>query len=466
MLKRIHRLSLLPNPEAVSRSESESGSTTEPAPATSADVPVKSDARPNAGLETATDTDLNSKTDIEIGLESGLEPATAADSVLSVDPDKTLIALPYWRLSGFYLFYFAVVGSLVPYWGLYLQSLDFSAQDIGLLFAVIMGTKIVAPNIWGWIADHTGRRMSIVRGTSLLAALACVGGVWGSDCWWLALVLGVFSFVWNASLPQFEAATMTHLGDDTHRYSVIRLWGSVGFIIAVVGLGALFDQVGVGWLPVVLLVLLVLLWLSSLTVPEVKAIPEGASKRPLGPVLLRPEVLGFFVVCFLLQASHGPYYTFYSIYLEAHDYSRVAVGQLWALGVVAEIAIFFVMHRLLPSFGVRKLLLVSLLLTVLRWCLLAGFVDQVAVMIGAQLLHAASFGVFHVAAISFIHQFFVGRHQGRGQALYSSMSFGAGGALGSLYSGYSWATLGPEMTYLLGAGLAMLAFVVTWRYVR
>jgi len=53
----------------------------------------------------------------------------------------------YWRLSGFYFFYFASLGALVPYWGLYLRTLGFNVVEIGELIAIIMATKIVAPNI-------------------------------------------------------------------------------------------------------------------------------------------------------------------------------------------------------------------------------------------------------------------------------------------------------------------------------
>jgi len=174
----------------------------------------------------------------------------------------------YWRLSGFYLFYFASLGALLPYWSLYLKSLDFSITEIGQLMAILMATKIVAPNIWGWIADHTGKRMTIIRMASLLAAISFAGVFLGNAFWWLVLVLVVFSFFWNATLPQFEATTMNHLGDDMHRYSGIRLWGSVGFILAVAGLGALFGQFSVAILPYVLLGLFALIWLNSLCVPE------------------------------------------------------------------------------------------------------------------------------------------------------------------------------------------------------
>ncbi|MGD8630767.1 MAG: MFS transporter, partial [Gammaproteobacteria bacterium] len=214
----------------------------------------------------------------------------------------------YWRLSGFYLFYFASLGALVPFWGLYLKSLDFSVTEIGQLIAILMATKIVAPNIWGWIADHTGHRMRIVRIASLLAAAAFAGVFLGSSFWWLVLVMIVFSFFWNASLPQFEATTMSHLGTETHRYSGIRLWGSIGFIVTVASLGPLLGKYGTGLLPLVLFALFTLIWLSSLTVPESAAGHLAIDQAPLRQVLKQPVVLAMLAVCFLVQASHGPYY--------------------------------------------------------------------------------------------------------------------------------------------------------------
>jgi PPP family 3-phenylpropionic acid transporter len=372
----------------------------------------------------------------------------------------------YWRLSGFYLFYFASLGALVPYWSLYLKSLDFSVTEIGQLIAILMATKIVAPNIWGWIADHTGRRMAIVRIASLLGAIAFAGVFLDSSYWWLALVMTVFSFFWNASLPQFEATTMNHLGEDTWRYSSIRLWGSVGFIAAVVLLGPLLDSHGTGLLPVVVLVLFVGIWFSSLTVPESAAGHLPLEQGPLSEVLGRPYVMALLSVCFLIQASHGPYYAFFTIYLEDYGYSRALIGQLWGLGVVAEIAIFLVMSRLLPRYGARRLLLVAVGLTTIRWLLIALYASSLGAVLLAQSLHAASFGVYHAVAIYLIHRLFTGAHQGRGQALYSSVSFGAGGAIGSLVSGYLWKGINPQAMFLLAAVASLLALLVILRGMR
>ncbi|KAF0191248.1 MAG: MFS transporter PPP family 3-phenylpropionic acid transporter [Gammaproteobacteria bacterium] len=374
--------------------------------------------------------------------------------------------MPYWRLSTFYLFFFASLGALLPYWALYLDALGFSAADIGELMALIMATKIVAPNVWGWIADHTGRRIAIVRIASFCATVAFAGVFFGSSYWWLALVMMGFSFFWNASLPQFEATTLNYLGAHAHRYSRIRLWGSIGFICTVAGLGPLLDRHGVTLLPPVLLVLFAGIWLASLAVPERDAPPFDGHHEPILNVLKRPDVIALLVVCFLMQASHGPYYTFYSIYLQEHGYSRSVIGQLWALGVIAEVGVFLVMPRLLPWFGLRGLLLSGLVLASLRWVLVGWYVDAMPLLIAAQLLHAASFGLFHATAIQLIHRNFVGRHQGRGQALYSSLSFGAGGAVGALYSGYLWESGGATLTFMVAACISAAAFLVAWIRVR
>jgi len=372
----------------------------------------------------------------------------------------------YWRLSGFYLFYFASLGALIPYWSLYLRSLDFSITEIGQLMAILMATKIVAPNVWGWIADHTGQRMAIIRIASLLAVITFAGVFVIDTFWWMVTVLVVFSFFWNATLPQFEATTMSHLGKEMHRYSGIRLWGSVGFIVAVAGMGLLLGHFSVAVLPYVLLALFALIWLNSLCVPESAAGHLQLDQEPLIKVLRRPVVLSLLSVCFLMQASHGAYYTFFSLYMEGFGYSTTVIGQLWALGVLAEIGVFLLMPVLMPRFGAYKLLLLAVVLTTLRWLLTALYADNLLIIVFSQTLHAASFGLYHAVMIFLIHSFFTGSHQGRGQALYSSISFGAGGAAGSLVSGYLWTGLGPQSMYFVAAATCLCAVGVVVFFVR
>jgi len=373
---------------------------------------------------------------------------------------------PYWRLSGFYFFYFIALGVLVPYWGLYLQWEGFSAREIGELTAILLATRIVAPYIWGWIADHHGKSMQIVRLASLAATLSFAAILFDNSYLWIAIVMLVFSFFWNASLPQFEATTLQHLGDHSHHYSKIRLWGSIGFIIIVIALGSLLEHVDASIVPYVVLLSLAAIWLVSLTVPESASRHLHIAHQPIRILLKRPEIIAFLAICLLIQLSHGPYYTFYTIYLEQHHYSRSLIGQLWALGVIAEVIIFLFMHHWLPHYGIRKILLSSLLLSTIRWLIIGFFPDSLALLLFAQLLHAASFGTFHAAAIAWVHEHFVGKNQGRGQALYSSVSFGIGGAIGSLFSGYFWLSPGPTATFSMAAIATLIAFFIGLRWLK
>jgi len=369
--------------------------------------------------------------------------------------------MPYWRLSSFYFFYFASLGALIPFWGPYLHDQGFSALAIGQLMAILQATKIVAPNIWGWLADHTGRGIEIVRLASLLSWGGFLAIFWVEGFWAMALVMVIFSFFWNASLPQMEVVTINHLGSRLRRYAGIRLWGSIGFILAVLSLGVLVERMGTGVVPLMTLFLQLGIWLTSLLVKERPGEHRHApAEVSILGVLRRPEVAAFLLAGLLMQASHGVYYSFYSIHLTQAGYASHLIGALWAWGVAVEVLVFAFMHHLLERFGARRVMLTSLGLAVLRWLLIGAFVTEPLILILAQALHAGTFGAFHAGAIHLTHHYFSGRLQGRGQALFGSLVYGAGGALGGLMSGFLWSNQGPWATFLASSLVAALGLVI------
>jgi PPP family 3-phenylpropionic acid transporter len=370
-------------------------------------------------------------------------------------------SLPYWRLSGFYIFYFAVLGAVAPYLGLYFDHLGFSAERIGELVAIPMLMRCLAPNLWGWLGDTTGQRLAIVRIGALCTLLSFSLIFYSKSYAWLVLVMALHAFFWHAVLPQFEVITLAHLREQASRYSQIRLWGSIGFILAVVGLGALFERFGLDVYPIALMAIMAGIVISSAWVPNAapEQRPETAGQGGFMRQLCRPSVLAFFACVGLMQVSHGPYYTFFSIHLESLGYGRGTIGLLWALGVIAEILVFLIMAALLARFSLRQVLAASFVLAAIRWLLLGTLADHLAVLLVAQLMHAATFGSFHAAAIHFVQRSFGHRQQGQGQALYATLA-GVGGALGALYSGYSWESLGPIWTFAIASLAAMIAAVI------
>lgn len=374
--------------------------------------------------------------------------------------------IPYWRLSSFYWFYFATLGAFIPYWGLYLSDAGYNPVQIGQLIAIIMGTKIVAPYLWGWIADRRGKRLSIIRIGAILSLTGFSGIFLADNFWRLFLVLMVFSFFWNAILPQYEALTFNYLNNKEHQYSWIRIWGSLGFVAAVTIVGWVLMTMPVSQLPVVVAILLSGIALSTFLVSEHAGKAHSELHTSILQILKKKEVIALLLACLLVQASHGPYYTFYSIYAAQHGYENSWIGVLWAIGVLSEVVAFALMPCLVKRFGFRTLLLASLFSGSLRWLLIAFFIDNVILTTFAQIFHASTFGIYHAVAIAYIHRFFTGKNQGKGQALYSSISFGLGGAVGSLYGGYLWDSLGSTITFSISAVLSFIAFAVSWKYTR
>ncbi len=368
----------------------------------------------------------------------------------------------YFKLSSFYFFYFALLGGFAPYWGLYLEDIGFNLIEIAQITSILMVTKVLAPNAWAWVGDRYGKRLELVRYGAFLTLLFFLAFYLHTGFWWYIFVMALFSFFWNAVLPQFEVITLHSLGDRRERYSQVRLWGSIGFVASVVLLGWAFDHIAISHLRDFLLIIILLIALVSLFSFKQPARVTLRKKGSFVRSLKSPVVLSFLCINFLLQLSHGPYYTFYSIYMEDLGYTRSTIGILWAVGVIAEVLIFIVMHRLLHRFSLRLIVIVSLVLTTMRWLIVGVFSDVFVMVILAQLIHAASFGAMHAVAIHFVHHSFSSDNQGQGQAIYSSVSFGAGGALGALLSGLIVTDYGYAMAFNFAAIASTIALIVAY----
>ncbi|MDS1310449.1 MFS transporter [Marinobacter xiaoshiensis] len=370
----------------------------------------------------------------------------------------------YWRLSNLYFWFFALLGGLLPYWSLYLQEQGFSYLQIATLMATIQLTKIVAPSLWGHLGDRAGQRVRLVRLGAITGSLFFAGVFLEPGFYGLLLVMLAFTFFWNAILPLYEVITLRSLGEHRDKYGKVRLWGSIGFIGAVAGVGLILGWVSIQWLPWLLVPVFIGIVVSVFLLPaEQGERKPPAPKGSLRAIVTHPAVVAFFLMNFLLQVSHGAYYTFFSIHLEQHGYGNLAIGLLWSLGVISEIGLFLVMHQLTRHFTVRQIVIGSLVLTMIRWVLIAELTDFLPVLLFAQLLHAASYGALHAVSVQYVQGFFGKHHHGQGQALYSGLTFGAGGALGAWLSGFLVEGFSTSVAFWGGAVAMAIAIVITAR---
>lgn len=352
------------------------------------------------------------------------------------------------------------MGAFVPYWGLYLESEQFSAADIGILMSLFQISRIFAPNFWGWLADHTARRVVWIKLTATLGLVGFIAVFWAHGFWALFFVMASLSLFTSSTLPLSESLTLAHLATTNGHYSRIRMWGSLGFIVAAVLLGFMIDAYSIKSLLWFLLAVQVLLFALTFKLPEASVAPHAHDAFSIWQVIKQPNVIALLVGCALMVTAHGVLYNFYSIYLAKHGYSKSMIGLLWAVGVICEIGIFMWMPKIMVRFSLKNILLASLVLAVLRFSMIGIAVDNLLWLIVAQTLHAATFGSFHAASVEVIAQFFNGRHQAKGQAIYNSVAYGIGGSVGGVAGGYALQYIGGQQTFMLAAIFPLLGILV------
>jgi PPP family 3-phenylpropionic acid transporter len=359
----------------------------------------------------------------------------------------------------FFFAYYGYVGVFSPYASLYFADRGLSATQIGILMSLMQVMRIFGPNVWGWVADQSNRRVLVLRLTSVAAALSFCGMFFGqSFVFFFALMVTVNLFT-SAQGPISEALMLSSMRGDLTHYGRLRLWGSVGFIVSVTLSGYLLDWQGIELMPWIALLMLLMVTSVTFSMKEEQVAHPAHQSTSVRQLLARKSVLSFFASTFLMIAAHSSLYVYYSLYLSDIGYSKTVIGLMWSLGVIAEIIFFFYQAPLFRRFGVRKLMLLSLVIAVLRFLMIGWGAESLWVLLLAQVLHAATFGVHHSASVATLQRWFTGPLQARGQALYISISYGLGGTLGGLLLSACWDTFGAQLVYLLAAIMSLLAFV-------
>lgn len=370
-------------------------------------------------------------------------------------------SLLFVRSSFNYFWYFGLLGLIIPFLPLYLDGKNFSSAEIGEILGIFMATKVIGPSLWAFIADKTGEQLGIIRLGAFLACAFFTFLFWLNTYWPIVFCLATFSLFWTAILPQLEVMTLNAIRQSPKIYARIRLWGSIGFIFFAVVTGEIIEQYSAEAFTYVGFFILLGLFLSTLWSKQSKIKTSQTIKSSsIVNKVLNVSFVMFFIAGLLLQLSFGPYYSFYALYLRDLAYPAYAVGVLTSLGVVAEITIFVFAGKIFTHFTVKNILIFSFFVTALRWFLMGYFGDSVIIMVTAQIMHAASFGLYHSACMQFIQLHFDASQQNRGQAIYIGGVYGMGGALGAYIAGLYWLDgIGSKHVFLMAAIAAFVGML-------
>ena len=380
-----------------------------------------------------------------------------------------------WRLGFLYAALFLVVGCYLPYLPVWLSWRRLDADQIAVLLAAPLFTRILFTPAISFAADRLGDRRKILIGLawgSLISFLL----LWAADGF-LAILLAtvLLAINWTTIMPLIETVAVSGIRFRALDYGRVRLWGSISFIVASLGAGLVIGRIGPGVVMPLLVAATALMILGVHLLPRELTEAAGKGTPALRGLKLKdavdlfraPLFLLFLLAASLVQASHALYYSFGSLHWRTQGIPDGAIGALWSVGVVAEVALFAVSGRVIAYCGAARLLMLAGLAATLRWAFMAIDPPLLATAL-LQTLHAMSFGAAHLAAIHFMTHAVPFDRAATAQGLYAAVVAGlvlglvtiACGPLYRIFAGEAYAAM--AMLAFIGAGAAFI-LMQRWR---
>ncbi len=370
-------------------------------------------------------------------------------------------------LALFYAMYFAFVGLYSPFFGPYLKSIGYSLDFIALVLAMMQLTRVVGPFAWGWLADQKGSRVLWIQFGALAGFLFAVLAFFHQKtASYLLTYLLFLNLSISGLVPISDSFAMERCAGCPGQYGKIRLCGSLGFIFAVLGFGAVANQFGFASYPVWICAVLLLCFSATLmftpkthfvdSYGPISAVADGVCFKHL---LLQRSMPLFWLAAFFMILAHGIFYAYFSLYLLEFNYSEWSIGGLWAFGVICEVIFFALQAYFFKMLSLNAWLCVGFAACALRFSLVAAFPDVGLVMVISQGLHAFTFAAHHTATISWLRENLPSRWLVRGQALYATIAYGLGGAAGAFLGHFSWDWLGPTGVFGMAALSGLIALI-------
>jgi PPP family 3-phenylpropionic acid transporter len=322
---------------------------------------------------------------------------------MAAQPQKSTGEQFSLRLKAFYVALFLTLGVQLPFLPVWLTAKGLDAGSIGIVLAIPAVIRIIAIPVATRMAD----RRDAVRGVIILAAAGATAGfgalAFAQGAGAIMLLYALASAAYAPVMMLADTYALRGLAPRGRAYGPVRVWGSAAFIVASFGAGALLDLMAPDdliWLMVAAMAIATAaaFALAPLGMEPAGGLPNRASAAHL---LRNPAFLLAIAAASLVQASHAVYYGFSTIDWQASGYDGGVIGALWALGVIAEIALFALSVRLPSTITPLALLLVGAAGAAVRWSAMAT-APSVILLPALQCLHAFSFGTTHLGALAFV----------------------------------------------------------------
>jgi MFS transporter, PPP family, 3-phenylpropionic acid transporter len=372
---------------------------------------------------------------------------------------------PAAPLRAFYFLYYGYVGTFLPHFAAYLRGLGWSGEQIG---AVQMIPAVLAPAVamaWASWADHVGSPVRALRGATLVACAAALALPFARTPALVGAVLVAQSLGDRAVVPLTDAVTLDWARRAPSRsYAQIRLYGSLGFVVLAVAVGAVLavrgDRAGDRVVPLAVAACVAGYALMARRIPPAASAGERPGGREVRALLRDRALLALLAACAVHWAACAPYHLFFGVLVRDLGLPAHVTGIGMGVGVAGEVVALLLFPRLQARLGGRALFAIAFFGSACRW-LLVSWTTTAGALVAVQLLHGLTFGVFWGGAMHALAAAVPPRLRATGQALFSAIVFGAGNGAGYLLSGIGYDRLhGAAPLFVAAAALELVALLV------
>jgi MFS transporter, PPP family, 3-phenylpropionic acid transporter len=390
---------------------------------------------------------------VDGALSEAIPPAASLVSLSDVDRRAG------WAMRGGYFWYFAAVGSYTPFATLYFRSLGFDGLQLGILAALPALAAALSGPIWGTLADSLSAHRLILRTALVLCAVISLVLTQAATFAAVAVIVGVFAIAQAPVAPLLDGYGVTVSERLQTSYGKLRVWGSLGYTIAVLTVGRLMgDDVSrfvlAAYASCLVGGLIALIRLPTLGVRSTRPVLEGPS------VLLRNRnLMLLFLIAYLTASNAAVMYGFLGIHLEDLGGSANLFGVAVAIGAACEVPVIAYSGWLLRSLGPARLVWLALTAYIVRFIALGTITSPVWIL-PTQTLHGFTYGGFLVASVTLAHRLAGREHAAGTQALLTAASFGLGNITGSLIGGALLDRVGTTALFRGGAVVLVLTLIL------
>ena len=363
---------------------------------------------------------------------------------------------------------YSSVGVFYPYYALYFKSTGITYSQIGILIATAGVVTLLISQFWGYIADMVISKRAVLAIGTVGCTLFFLGFNFGY-LFWHFFILMLFQRIFASPRAHVINSLLLHHPGGREHFALIRSYGSLGFIIMNFLTGHLAAGLGLRVIFPLYLAVSLLFLITIRHIPEQKYqrdedVPHGfwhVQKE----LLKNPCIVGLLLVVFFHQSAHSSATVFLTFVIQEKGGNESVIGLFYSFAAVLEVPMFFILDRLIRAVGEVRLILVAILAQILRW-LLVLFADSLLDFIIVQSLHCITFGVFYLAAASYINRQAPERLKASAQTLLGVVYFGFSVIVSQLLGGRIADIAGLKGLYLFATAVVVVALAFWFRLAR